>query len=184
MSTAETVKAQLTALLNQANNTTGKTDTNLTAAIASLAAGFGQGGSGGGSASGIYMAKVTPETDSIDLEIKHNLGTQDILIAVCFAETLGGIVPTFNGCLVKFFAKTDIAFKAYGTENGTYNNYNLNSLYNTTNKYAQGAGTSSKVNWDYVVDENTFIFNRSSSTSKFIAGVTYTVIVIAANAEV
>lgn len=45
MSTAETVKAQLNALLNQANNTTGKTDANLTAAIASLAAGFGQGGS-------------------------------------------------------------------------------------------------------------------------------------------
>lgn len=184
MSTAETVKAQLTALLNQANNTTGKTDTNLTAAIASLAAGFGQGGSGGGSASGIYMAKITPETDSKNLEIKHNLGTKDILIAVCFAETLGDIVPTFNCCLVKFFAKTDIPFKANGTENGKYNNYNLNSTYSATYAYAVGGGTMSKSYWDYVVDENTFIFSRATSASKFIAGVTYTVIIIAGSAEV
>lgn len=58
MSTAENVKAQLSALLNQANNTTGKADANLTAAVASLAAGFGQGGSGGGGATEPYIEEV------------------------------------------------------------------------------------------------------------------------------
>lgn len=43
MATAESVKTQLSALLNQANGTTGKADETLTAAIASLADGFGQG---------------------------------------------------------------------------------------------------------------------------------------------
>lgn len=62
MSTSETVKVQLSALLNQANNTTGKTDADLTAAIASLAAGFGQGGSGGGLA--YDMGEFVLDSDS------------------------------------------------------------------------------------------------------------------------
>lgn len=174
--------ARLTALKNKIDGVTGAGSSTLSEAVDNALAGYGSGG--GGSTSGIYMAKITPETDSNNLEIKHNLGTVDILIAVCFAETLGDIVPTFNGCLGKFFAKTDIPFKANGAENGKYNNYNLNSNYNTTNAYAQGAGTAAKSYWDYVVDENTFIFNRTSSSSKFIAGVTYTVIIIADSAEV
>lgn len=174
--------ARLTALKNKIDGVTGAGSSTLSEAVDNALAGYGQGG--GGSTSGIYMAKITPETDSNNLEIKHNLGTVDILIAVCFAETLGDIVPTFNGNLAKFFAKTDIPFKANGAENGKYNNYNLNSTYNTTNAYAQGGGTAAKSYWDYVVDENTFIFNRSSTTAKYIAGVTYTVIIIAGSAEV
>lgn len=174
--------ARLTALKNKIDGVTGAGSSTLSEAVDNALAGYGSGGEGG--TSGIYMAKITPETDSNNLEIKHNLGTEDILIAVCFAETLGDIVPTFNGCLVKFFAKTDIPFKASGAENGKYNNYNLNSTYSTTNEYAQGAGTQAKSYWDYVVDKNTFIFNRSSMVSKFIAGVTYTVIIIAGSAEV
>ena len=174
--------ARLTALKNKIDGVTGAGSSTLSEAVDNALAGYGSGG--GGSTSGIYMAKITPETDSNNLEIKHNLGTVDILIAVCFAETLGDIVPTFNCCLGKFFAKTDIPFKASGTENGTYNNYNLNSTYITKNACAQGAGTQTKSYWDYVVDENTFIFNRPSTTSKYIAGVTYTVIIIAGSAEV
>ena len=174
--------ARLTALKNKIDGVTGAGSSTLSEAVDNALAGYGSGG--GGSTSGIYMAKITPETDAIKLKIKHNLGTEDILIAVCFAETLGDIVPTFNGCLGKFFAKTDIPFKASGTENGTHNNYNLSSKYNTTNAYATGGGTTSRSYWDYVVDENTFIFSRSISEAKFIAGVTYTVIIIAGSAEV
>lgn len=183
MSTAETVKAQLNALLNQANNTTGKTDTNLAAAIASLVAGFGQGGSGGGSARGIYMAKVTPETDSNELKIQHNLGTTDILLAAAFAETLGEITPSFNGALAKFWAKTDIPVKE--TSASSAQNYDAHFLYNTGTTLAVVGSPNSRSYRCIVVDENTFEFKRAgSAVAKYIAGVTYTIIVIAANAEV
>lgn len=61
MATAESVKTQLTALLNQANGTTGKTDETLTAAIASLAAGFGQGGGENQIERGNFVADSTKE---------------------------------------------------------------------------------------------------------------------------
>jgi len=43
MATTESVKAKLLALIDQANAATGNTDTDLTAAVAALAAGFGKG---------------------------------------------------------------------------------------------------------------------------------------------
>lgn len=94
MSTAETVKAQLNALLNQANNTTGKTDTNLTAAISSLAAGFGQGGSGGGLA--YDMGEFVLEADSnatIPVYISHNLGEKPGFILVWTDDYAGVTNP-------------------------------------------------------------------------------------------
>ena len=94
MSTAETVKAQLSALLNQANNTTGKTDANLTAAIASLAAGFGHGGSGGGLA--YDMGEFVLESDSNvtpQVYISHNLGEKPGFILVWTDDYVGVTNP-------------------------------------------------------------------------------------------
>ena len=90
MSTAESVKAQLNALLNQANDTTGKTDTNLTAAIASLVAGFGQGGSGGGLA--YDMGEFVLDSDSnaaSSIYISHNLGEKPGFILVWTDDYVG-----------------------------------------------------------------------------------------------
>ena len=181
MSTSETVKAQLSALLNQANNTTGKTDADLTAAIASLAAGFGQGGSGGGSASGIYMAKVTPSEDLDNMAIAHNLGTTDILLVALWAETLGDIVPATAASLAKFWAKTDIVTQRGG------NGFSPGYAWSTKNQYASPS-TPNMANYESltVTDENNILLPRCSSgtANRYLAGVTYTVIVIAANAEV
>lgn len=93
MSTAETVKAQLNALLNQANDTTGKTDANLTAAIASLVAGFGQGGSGGGLA--YDMGEFVLEADTIGgaTYISHNLGEKPGFILVWTDDYVGVTNP-------------------------------------------------------------------------------------------
>lgn len=181
MSTAETVKAQLNALLNQANITTGKTDTNLTAAITSLAAGFGQGGSGGGSASGIYMAKVTPSEDLTNMAIAHNLGTTDILLVACWAETLGDIAPATTASLAKFWAKTDIATQRGG------GGFSPGYRWDATNQYAAAAAPN-MANYEMltVTDENNISLPMcvSGTANRYLAGVTYTVIVIAANAEV
>lgn len=176
MATAETVKAQLSALLNQANNTTGKTDANLTAAIASLAAGFGQGGSGG-----IYMAKVTPSEDLYSMAIAHNLGTTDIFLVALWAETLGDIVPATTASLAKFWAKTDIATQRGG------GGFSPGYTWNTKNQYASPSPPN-MANYEKltVTDENNISLPMCSSgtANRYLAGATYTVIVIAANAEV
>lgn len=136
----------------------------------------------GGCASGIYMAQVTPETDLDSIKITHNLGTTDILMAACFAETLGDSVPSFNGTLSKFWAKTDIAVRISSSENGQ--NFDTHFFYVTSNQHAQG-GVPSNSNYRCSIDdENTFSFTKAASSYKYIAGVTYTVIIIAANAEV
>ena len=95
MSTAETVKAQLNALLNQANDTTGKTDANLTAAIASLVAGFGQGGSGGGTGLAYDMGEFVLEADTVGSAtyISHNLGEKPGFILVWTDDYVGVTNP-------------------------------------------------------------------------------------------
>lgn len=173
MATAESVKTQLSALLNQANGTTGKTDETLTAAIASLAAGFGQGGG----ASGIYTAKITPSENINFLRVEHGLNTTDILFALCWAETLGDIVPTFNGTLGKFWTKTDIKNNKGG--DGT----SACLVWSTSAECAQITYPTSTTYWDSVIDENIFEFKRgNSSVAQYIAGVTYTVIIMAGQA--
>ena len=75
MVTAETVKNKMRGLIQQANQTTGKTDTDMTAAIGSLIAGFGQGGGGGG---GLY------ETGELIGDGIAHLQGSPILIPVSF----------------------------------------------------------------------------------------------------
>lgn len=183
MATADSVKAKMQGLIDSANAKTGAGDTTLTAAVNTLIAGFGSGTGGSSGVSGVYMAKITPEEDLDRIEINHNLGTTDILFAACWAETLGDIVPTFNGALGKYWAKTDIPVR-YSSAGDT-ENFNTLNVYNVTNNQATGGTSSSYVYWDGVGNENTFCFRRAgSAAAKYIAGVTYTVIVVAANAEV
>ena len=135
-----------------------------------------------GGASGIYMAQVTPASDSTGLSVSHNLGTTDILMAVCFAETLGEVTPTFNGALAKFWAKSDIP-QRISSSASSVGNYDAHATYNTTNLYETIGSPNSTSYQCAVVDENTFKFaNAGSAASKYIAGVTYTVIIIAASA--
>lgn len=132
--------------------------------------------------SNIYMTQVTPEVDSDKLTIQHNLGTTDILMAAIFAETLGEIIPSFNGTLAKFWAKTDIPVRY--SSSGNTQNYDLQGSYSTQNANITGGIPTSTSYWDYVVDNNNFTFSRTSAANKFIAGVTYTVIIVASNAKV
>lgn len=83
-----------------------------------------------GSASGIYMAKLTPSEDLASMAIAHNLGTTDILLVACWAETLGDIVPATTASLAKFWTKTDIATQRGG------GGFSPGYAWNTTNQYA------------------------------------------------
>ena len=133
----------------------------------------------GGGTSGIYMAKITPEEDlASNFPITHNLGTTDILLVAVWAETLGDIVLDKRVNLHKVWNKTDITTQRGG------NGFSVGYQWSTTNSYAT---TSSPNTAAYeiltVVDENTIILPRcASGANVYLAGLTYTVIVIAANA--
>lgn len=145
-------------------------------AMAETIAGI-QAGGGGGGASGIYMAQITPASDATGFIVNHNLGTTDILMAACFAESLGDIVPSFAGTASAFFGKSSIA-----TRTGKSGHWGGN-YYNHTNSYVDSSGLTSASYHSYVVDENSFSFaNAGAATRKFYAGVTYTIIIMAASA--
>ena len=179
--TPETVTAQMQADISAANAVTGRTDTTVHDAVTALIAGFGQGGGSSGGTSGIYMAKITPEEDlTANFPITHNLGTTDILLVAVWAETLGDIVLDKAVNLHKVWNKTDIITKRGG------NGFSLGYMWNTTASYAD---TQSPLTAAYenltVVDENTIKLPRCASGSNvYLAGLTYTVVVIAASAEV
>lgn len=181
MATADSVKAKMQGLIDSANAKTGGNDATLTGAVNTLIAGFGQGGGSSGGASGIYMAKITLETDlTVSFPITHNLGTTDILLVAVWAETLGDIVLDKTVVLHKVWNKTDIATQRGG------NDFSVGYNWSTTNSYAS-ASPPNMASYETltVVDENTIGLPRNASgSSVYLAGLTYTVVVIAASAEV
>ena len=174
MATADSVKAKMQGLIDSANAKTGASDATLTAAVNTLIAGFGSGGGGGGSSSGIYMAQVSPASDTQTIDVTHNLGTTDILCALFWAETMGDFVPTFNGTLCSFWFNNDIPNARVDST------LTMFAAYHTTNANITSAGIpTSDAYWNRVVDGNTFKFKGAN---KFMAGITYTVIIIPASA--
>lgn len=135
---------------------------------------------GSGGASGIYMAQVTPAENVTNIRVQHNLGTTDILLAACWAESLGAVTPENGQGLAHIWAKTDVPNRRRG------NGHQSQIVYDATNNRAGDAAVpSSSAYWDRAVDENTFLFNPPGySTSTYVAGVTYTIVIVAANAEV
>jgi hypothetical protein len=178
MATADSVKAKMQGLIDSANAKTGGNDSTLTAVVNALIAGYGSGGGSSGGTSGIYVAEITPSSAENTLNITHDLGTTDILIAAIWAEdALGGITPDNNATLASVWTKTDIP----NNRNAVGNSWV--SSYNATNNYTVLQSPTSAAYWNKVSDENTFTFSaRAASAAKFVIGVTYTVIVIARNA--
>jgi hypothetical protein len=181
MATAESVKAKIQGLIDQSNEATGKTDPDLTSAVGSLISGYGQGGGPSGGASGIYMAKITPATNTNEMSINHNLGTTDILLVAVWAETLGDITPSVNITVAKFWAKTSIPTQRGG------NGFSPGYGWNVANDYANPAAPNmAGYETLTITDKNNVSLNRvaSGSAYMYLAGVTYNAVVIAANSEV
>lgn len=178
MTTAESVKSKIQGLLDMANEMTGNNDTDLTTAVNALVAGFGQGGSG---ASGIYMAKITPASDKKSLTIQHDLGTTDILCALCWAETFGGVAPDY-GITMRAWLKTDIPVRL--TSSSTHSNIDIFNAYYASDAFIGVPGQPTSTAYlSAIKDENTMqIYSGGSSSAYFSAGVTYTVIIMAASA--
>lgn len=138
------------------------------------------GGSSGGT-SGIYMAKVTPAEDVGKMSINHNLGTTDILLAAAWAETLGDITPSANVTVAKFWAKTSMPTRRGGNGFGPGYAWFVANAYADNNSPNMGSYETLTI-----TDENNVSLNKVASgpTNLYLAGVTYHVVVIAANMEV
>lgn len=176
-----------TALVGIANAIRGKTGgtekltiEQMAAAIAGIQAGGGD--APGGGASGVYIARITPAENLTGMfPITHNLGTTDILYVAVWAESLGGITPTDANTLCKMWAKSDIPTRRNG------NGFSVGYAWSSANSYADTISPNTGAYETLrVKDANTIELPRaaSGSSSYYLAGVTYTVIVIAANAEV
>lgn len=138
---------------------------------------------GGGGASGIYMAQITPATDESSLTVEHGLGTTDILAALIWAETLGGATPeAANYVMQRTWLKTDIPVRLSSSDK--HPNIDIFSTYDISGKQIGGPGQpTSSAYLCKPKSENTFYFYSGGAVSaRFMAGVTYTVIIIAASA--
>lgn len=147
-------------------------------AMAEAIAGIEAGGDSAGGASGIYMAKITPAEEVGEFIVTHNLGTTDILFAGLWAETMGDVVPTTAQGIMKVWFKTDIQ-----NVRGGYG-WAVMTTWDTSNNRGGNPGQpNSSAYWCEAEDENNFDFERAGSASaKYAAGVTYTVIIMAASA--
>lgn len=174
---------KLTNIANAIRGKTGGTDPltldSMVEAIAAIET--GGGGSDGGT-SGIYMAKVTPASDMENLQITHNLGTTDILVAVCWAETLGDVTPAFDGAVANVYLKSSLPFRL--TNSANHENMIAYAKWSVSNANVATVGQpNSYAYFPEAVNENTFVFKRASaSLANWMAGVTYTVIIMAASA--
>lgn len=98
MVTAESVKNKLRGLIDTANATTGKADTDLTAAVGALVAGFGAGG-----VSAVARGSITRTSDfnfnTKSYTIEHGLGVRPRVVIV-YADSLAST----TGYTLRYFA--------------------------------------------------------------------------------
>lgn len=182
MATADSVKAKMQGLIDSANAKTGGNDTTLTGAVSALIAGFGQGGGSSGGTSGIYVAEVTPEEDTNEIRISHDLNA-DVLIAALFANefTLSPDAIDRNFPVMQVYIKTNL--DVYTSSSAFLNAFVANNAYNYTNGNigrTQGY-TSNSYSPKPTEDDpkNIFSFQTSNvANSKFKAGQTLRVVIV------
>lgn len=166
---------KLTNIADAIRGKTGGTEEMTLDQMAVAIAGIETGGGSSSGASGIYMAKITLAENAHSLEIVHNLGTTDILLAAVWAETKGDFVPDVSGTLAKWWAKTDINTRRGG--NGFCPGY----MWSLSNSYADAQAPNTATYEALTITENSVTFPKASSSSTgyvYYAGITYTVIVI------
>ena len=140
------------------------------------------GGVSSGGTSGIYMAKITPASDVDELRVTHSLGTTDILVAASWTEGLGDVTPNIDGSIANIYLKSSVPFGL--TNSGNHENLLAFARWNVSGENVTTIGEPTSADYfSEVVDENTFLFRRAgSAAAKYIAGVTYTVVIMAASA--
>lgn len=126
---------------------------------------------------GIYVGYYTPTTDTRTINVVHNLGTDDILMAAIFAETLGDKVPTYACALSVVYLKTD--YSHYGSSAfSSESSMTLCSRYRTSDGKSQ-IGSITSAAYLPTISEDSVIFQPAgAAASTYCAGVTYTAIII------
>lgn len=180
MITAEDVKMKIRALIDRVNDVTGQNEPELRPAVENLIAKYNAAVSGGGSGDGgnskLYIGEITPGTNMENLTIHHGLNAKNILMAGAWARDLGAVTPTDSNTLAKFWSATRVPTLRGG------NGFSPGYTWNSTGGYA---GPSSPISAAYetltILDNNTVQLPRATSGSLawYLAGVTYTVVVVA-----
>lgn len=177
MATAESVKTQLTALLNQANSTTGKTDANLTAAIASLIAGFGQGDSGLGLAYDIGEFVLDADIIwNVINGVKHNLGDTPEFILV-WTDDFAGLSEdnvSSQQCNIGYiWLSAFTGLKQRLSSSATGDGFTINYIVNGNDYRLYPIAPSSGAYLTEKPTDTVFYLNKISNSNYWRAGVTY-----------
>ena len=167
-------------IVDAVRDKTGSMEKMVSGAVASEIARIQSGSSGG--VSGIYMAQITPAEDTDEVTVAHNLGTTDILMACCWAETFGDVTPTFDGSVANVYLKSSMPFRMSSSSN--HENMIAFAKWSMSNANVTTIGQpTSSTYFSKPIDENTFRFDSAgSAAAKYFAGVTYTVVIMAASA--
>lgn len=156
MHTPQSVKIQIESLINQANATTGKEDTDLTSAVGSLVEGFGQGGSDDET---IITYKYISGLNHIHPD------TPDITQTVIFHS------PVFNGNMEYAFSEyTNRGFKKLVLIVDNQDNiYRMTGIFGD-NKFIEEIDFSGLETEQGVAVNNLQYFSRNASKLKRIIG--------------
>lgn len=180
---------KLTNIADAIRGKTGGTDPLTLDGMATAIASIETGGGSGGGASGIYMAKITPAEEVFDLTVKHDLGTTDILMAVCFVEKLDREATNSMQArtIAKFWMKTAIPTRITTSTQGENFQIAWPFAYNNGD-YRTGSSSvpATEERNSKVVDSNHFTFGRigSNDGQTYSPLFTYTVMIVAASAFV
>lgn len=170
MATAESVKAKIQGLIDSANTTTGSADADLTTAVGSLIAGFGQGGGGGLPAGITALASgtFTPATDQTSkLAITHGLGTMPNFFIV-LAEGAPLAIEDFTQYCVSQFSVAQPYID--GSSSNTQRCYTIIRYGMASGRFSE-TRTSSSVLTSFANDSIFYCY--AATGQKLKAGVTY-----------
>lgn len=182
MATAESVKAKIQGLIDQSNEATGKEDTDLTAAVGSLIAGFGQGGAGEAigtadtpaSITGLLYALTSGNFVHGSFTLAKALPNTETLVLSTGLEKINGLLVVVDG-----FPNIH---ETNNQRNGLFLYLPELTLVNALNWYyypkSVGAGLDNMIQGKPRIDGGDFYvtatYNSNASYTPFAHGVTYT----------
>lgn len=169
MATAESVKAKIQGLINTVNSTTGGADTDLTAAVNTLVAGFGSGGG----AFEVTEGTITPTSATQSLRIPWEKGTLPLLV-VCVRTDLDSYVTPDNPAQTAELGGTATLYSGYTRESGSSTKKYINIKLTATTSYTGYTAAHSAFPTDAeILDSNGLLLYANSSAYRWSPDVTY-----------
>ncbi|MBQ8831297.1 MAG: hypothetical protein IJ017_06835 [Oscillospiraceae bacterium] len=168
MATAESVKSKIQGLIDTANEATGGTDTDLTAAVKTLVAGFGQGGSG---AFEVTEGTITPTSNTQTLRIPWDKDTLP-LFYVCIRPDLDTYVTPDNPATTIILGGIVNFCCGYTRNSASVTTQNIALKFTATTDYTGYTASHSSFSYEILDAEGLLAYSNSASY-KWSADTTY-----------